>query len=345
VIFTSIILLSLGALALWWLSGFDAKVTGENRKADLGHRVARCLATVILILIFFGPNAVRTGYAFVPLILIIPPAIGVLWAGCISELFARGFHKLIDHADSREFDPNQATRNLDMVASLLKSNRREEAVQLVETLKESGDANILVLETMLARAGIHQENLKIPKPLAEAHRLRTEGKFSEAETVLQLLLVENPANTDAALILMRLYAQDLRRADKAAEILRSLQSQPHVPTAHIEYASRSIAEWSRGKPKPEKAATLPESVDELLAGGYLGTAIEMLERKTREQPQDFDSWLKLAEAYGRYSGDIYRAKQIVQKIEGNRAFTAEQMQTAKAKLAEWREAGPLGKPA
>lgn len=322
------------------MSGFDPKVTGENKKTDLVRRIARCLATTVLLWIFFGSNAVRVGYAFIPVILIVPPSLGLLWCGCLAELFSRGLHRLIDSDDKREFDPNKSTRDLDRVASLLKNGRREEAARLCEELKESGDANILVLETMLARAGIQMENSKLPKPLAEAHRLRTQGKFSEAETILLSLLAENPANTDAALMLMWLYAQDLRRADKAAEILRSLQAQPHVSTTHIEYASRSIAEWSRGKPKPEEAAALPETVDELLAGGYLGTAIEILERKTREQPQDFDSWLKLAEAHGVHSGNIYRAKRIVQKIEGNRAFTAAQIRLAQAKLAEWREAKP-----
>ena len=335
----NIILAAFTGLMLWWLSGFDPRVTGESRKADLIRRAARCAATVILLLIFFGPNAVRVGYAFIPLILIVPPLLGVLWAGCLAELFARGFHRLVDHPDNREFDPGQGARDLDKVASLLKSGRHEEAAQLCETLKQSGDANILALETMLARAGIPQEGFKQSKPLAEAHRLRSEGKFDEAETVLKSLLGENPSNVDAALMLMRLYAQDLRRSDKAAEVLRSLESQPHIPSAHVEYARRSINEWGQRKSAPA-AEVLPESVDELLAGGYLGTAIEILERKIKERPGDFDLWLKLAEAHGRHSGNFQRAGKILRQIESNRGFSAEQIQMAKARLKEWREAKP-----
>jgi predicted Zn-dependent protease len=230
-----------------------------------------------------------------------------------------------------------------MVASLLKSGRHEEAAQLCERLKKSGDANILVLETMLARSGIQFDNGRKPKPLVVAHRLRSEGKFTEAETILQTLLAENPSNVDAALMLMRLYVRDLRRSDKAAEILRALEKQPHIPSAHIEYARRSIHEWGQRKSAPA-AEVLPESVDELLACGYLGTAIEILERKIKEQPGDLDLWLKLAEAHGRHSGNFQRAGKIVQKMEGNRAFTAEQIRLAKAKLVEWREAKPREKP-
>ena len=338
-ILVNIILVVLAGLTLWWLSGFDPKVTDENPQKDYLRRAWRCLATVILLWIFFGPNAVRVGYAFVPLILIIPPSLGLLWCGCLAALFARGFHRLVDHADNREYDPNQSARDLDRVASLLKSGRHEEAAQLCEALKKSGDANILVLETMLARAGIQQEGFKQPKPLAEAHRLRSEGKFSEAEMILKSLLVENLPNVDAALMLMQLYVQDLRRSDKAAEVLRSLENQTHIPAAHLEYARRSIIEWGQRKSAPA-AAALPESLDELLACGYPGTAIEILERKIKERPKDFDLWLKLAEAHGLHSSNIHRAEKIVQKIEHNHGFSAEQIQVAKARLKEWREAKP-----
>ncbi|MGA2853938.1 MAG: tetratricopeptide repeat protein, partial [Verrucomicrobiota bacterium] len=193
------------------------------------------------------------------------------------------------------------------------------------------------LETLLARSGIQIDRVQKPKPLTEASRLRAEGKFGGAEMILKSLLAENPSNLDAALMLMRLYAQDLRRSDKAAEVLRALEKQPHIPSAHIEYASRSINEWGQKKSAPA-AVVLPESVDELLACGYFGTAIEILEQKTAEQPGDFDLWLKLAEAHGRFSGNIHGAEKIVRKIESNRGFSAEQIQIAKARLKEWREA-------
>ena len=334
-----VMLMVLGTAAMWWLSGYDAQVRGENRRKDFVRRAARCLATAILALILFGSDAVRIGYAFIPLILIIPPTIGILWAGCIGAMFAQGIHRVIDSDDWRPFDPNESSRNLDMVASLLKSGRKEEAAQLCEALKKSGDANVLVLETLLARSGIQFDSGRKPKPLTEAHRLRAEGKFDEAETVLKSLLAENPSNGDAALMLMRLYVRDLRRSDKAAEILRSLEKQPHIPSAHLEYARRSINEWGQRKSAPAEAA-MPESVDELLACGYQGTAIEILERKVKEHPQDFDSWLKLAEAHGLYSGNIHRAEKIVEKLEAGNNFSAEQIESAKTKLKEWREAKP-----
>jgi tetratricopeptide (TPR) repeat protein len=332
----NIILLSVAAAIAWWLSGFDSRLTGENHKADLIRRGIRCGVTLVLLAIFFSlPYSIVSA----PPMFLIAGLLALAWAGCIAELGALWLHRLVDPQDNGEFDPHQSARHLDMVASLLKSGRHEEAAQLCATLKESGDANILVLETLLARSGIQFENDRKPKPLTEAYNLRSQGKFDEAAALLNSLLAENPANVDAALMLMRLYAQDLRRSDKAAEILRALEKQPHIPPGHIDYAQRSIQDWGRKKRAP-KVVSLPESVDELIACGYLGTAIEVLERTVKEQPQDFDSWLKLAEAHGLHSGNIHRAEKMVQKIESSGGFSAEQIQTVKVKLKEWRITQP-----
>ena len=335
-IILNIILLSVSAAIAWWLSGFDSRVTGENNKVDLTRRGIRCSLTTLLLAILVSlPYSIASA----PPMFLIAGLMAITWAGCLTELGARCIHRLFDPEDKREFDPHQSARNLDMVASLLKSGRHEEAAQLCERLKKSGDANILVLETMLARSGILFDNGRKSKPLVVAHRLRSEGKFTEAEVILQTLLAENPSNVDAALILMRLYVRDLRRSDKAAEVLRLLEKQPHIPAGHLEFARRSIVEWGQKKSAPA-AEVLPESVDELLACGYLGTATEILERKIKEQPKDFDLWLKLAEAHGLHSGNLQRAGKIVQQIEASRDFSAEQIQMAKARLEEWREAKP-----
>jgi hypothetical protein len=80
------------------------------------------------------------------------------------------------------------------------------------------------------------------------------------------------------------------------------------------------------------------TVDELLADGQLSTAIETLEEQVRRQPLNFDLLLKLAEAYGVYCRDAARAGKIIQRIEASAAFSAEQIQIAKAKLQEWKPA-------
>ena len=124
--------------------------------------------------------------------------------------------------------------------------------------------------------------------------------------------------------------EDMHRSDKASEVLRSLEQQPNIARAHIEFARRSIDEWSHPPAKEVVVEAQPESLDELLANGYFGTAIEILEQKTKEQPQDFDLWLKLAETQAQHCGNINRAEKIIQQIEANPAFSPEQIQLARS---------------
>jgi hypothetical protein len=334
---THLVVLAFVGLAFWWLSGYDAKVTGGDKMQDFIRRAARCGITLPLVgLLFVLPGTVLV----VRMLLVIGWMLALVWAGCVAELFARGFHHLVDPADDQEIDPDKGLRDLDMIASLVKNGRREEAVQLSRKLRESGDVSVLVLETRLEHLGIKLESVPKPRPLTDAYHLRMQGRFQEAESILKPLLVEDPRNVDAAMMLMRIYAQDLRQPLQATKILEALAKQPHVSPAHIEFAYRSIGEWSQGKPQPETVDAPPESIDEMLVQGYLGTVIEILEQKIGEQPRDLDLRLKLAEVYSQHCGDVHRAEKIVRQIETNPGFTPEQAQNARTKLGELRKARP-----
>ncbi len=139
-------------------------------------------------------------------------------------------------------------------------------------------------------------------------------------------------------MLMRLYAQDVRRMDQAMKVLETLEQQAHVPRAHVEFARRSISEWSQIKPKAQKTTAQPPSIDDLVAHRYFGTALEILEQKTGEYPDDFGSWLKFAEVHAVHCGNINRAEKIVREITASPAFTSEQIQSAKTKLKQWQAA-------
>ncbi len=176
VMITHFVVLVFAGLACWWLSGYDAKVTGGNPRQDLIRRAARCGITLFLVGMLLGlPGALQV----MPMLLLIGGMLALTWAGCLAELFARWFHHLVDPPDRREFDPNQGLRDLDTFASLFKNGRREEAIQLCQMLKESGDVSILALETTLEHLGIKQENVQKPRPLTEAYHLRTRGRFRE----------------------------------------------------------------------------------------------------------------------------------------------------------------------
>lgn len=346
-----------GTAALsWWLSGYDTLVTGQDRAADFRRRTIRCGATLLLM---------AAGLASPWIFIAVTVLIAVIWAGCLSELFARGFHRLVDSEDKRQFDPKQTERDLDKLAELVQRGRNDEAIAWCKKLKESGEASTLAIETVLFQlySGMFAgDGARASPPLAEAQRLRAQGNPGEAAAKLDSLLQKEPDNLRAAFLLMRNYAENLGRPDKADALLRTLGQRPHIPPVFVEYARRSIQEWSGLAPRqekrtegiesllvdcrdsegPEKAADPAKaSVDELLASGYLATAIEILESQIKDQPESFDLWLKLGEAHGVYCRNLQSAAKIIGRIEANPAFTQEQIQLAKSKLREWRRNGQV----
>ena len=337
----NIILLSVAAAVAWWLTGLDKTPGGESKRTHYFSRTIRCAAIVWLaaVLLWFAEGG--GGYGGIALLLIIPPLLAVLLRSSLAELFTHGFLRLVDPAlyDDRALDPGKSRRYQDTIAHLIKNGRRDEAVKLCEELKQSGEVDIVTLEATLEFLGVKQERAKIPTPLAEAAQLRSQGNYTAAEQQLKSLLAKNPADADAAMMLMRLYAQDLRQPGRAHEVLRALEKQPHVSASHVEFARVSIDEWSRSKPEKVAAVALPESVDELLAQGFFGTAIEMLEEKIRAQPQDFDLRLKLAEVHAVRCKNFQRAEKIIQQMEGS--FSLQQIESARAALNAWREAATV----
>lgn len=336
----NLVVLVLATPLFWWFSGYDSRLTLDNEKEDFIRRAVRCGITLVLVeFTFWGlwqyayHNDRSAG--FFSIFTALPLAL--IWCGCLSNCLAHGFGSLIDPEDKREFDPQKDVHQLDAIGELIRSGKKAEAIQLCESLKVSGEVSIATLELALEHLGVPQTGTKPIKPLTGASRLRSQGKFLEAELILNSMLLENPRDLEAAMMLVRLYAQDLRQPEKATEVLRELEKQPHISPAHIEFARRSIAEWSNQSPEMIEMVEPPkiESVDELLAQRFFGTAIEILETKIKEQPQDFDLRLKLAEIYGLHCANLPRAEKIMQQMEMN--FSPEQIQFAKMRLAEWRE--------
>ena len=316
-ILVDIILVTLAGLTMWWLSGYDARVMGENKKADLIRRGIRCGLTILLLAILVSlPYSIASA----PPTFLIAGLMTIIWAGS-SRNWVRALSTVsLTPKTNANLTHTKALAYWIRLRACSKAGGMRKPRSCARRSKNPATPAFSCWKRCW-RARASGGDFKKSKPLAVAHQLRSEGKFTEAETILQTLLAENPSNVDAALMLMRLYVRDLRRSDKAAEVLRSLEKQPHIPSAHIEYARRSIQAWGQRKSAPV-SEVLPESVDGLLACGYLGTAIEILERKIKEQPKDFDLWLKLAEAHGLHSGNLQRAGKIVQQIESNRGFSA-----------------------
>ena len=340
----SFLLINLAVVALativsWWLSGFDSRLTGENEWQDITRRAIRCGLTLLIVeAAFYGLwRCWITGDRSAGLVYLaaIPPLL-ILWRGHISEAGAQYFLHLIDPQDKRPFDPKAAVRELDAIGDLIRSGRKEAAIQLCRTLLQTSPEHHAALEATLHHLGAPPpESPKQLKPMTEASQLRKAGKFEEAKVLLTVLLEREPSNMEAALMLIRLYAHDLQQPGLAREVLRSLEKQPHVPAAYIEIARHSITQQQTPVARTTDEP-LPESIEELLAKKYIGTAVERLEKQCEADPANFELWIKLAEVHGLHCANMKLAEKTIREIETNPAFTSDQKQQARSLLQDWR---------
>jgi tetratricopeptide (TPR) repeat protein len=337
---TNLIVLVASTAVFWWLSGFDSRLSGDRGLPDLTRRGVRCgvsLAIVEACFLFLWRyvKEKNTDAGYIYLLIAMPLAF--LWSGCLSQLGAHGFKALVDPEDPEQFQPDKELRLLEKIAELIRSGKKEQAIQLCKILKASGEVSSAALDMTLEHLGLPQNNGKMVKPLAAAHRLRRQGEFEEAAETLKALLAKNPGDVDAAMPLMRIYAQDLRQPDQARKILKALEKQPRVAVAHLEFARRSIEDWSQPRPVQPDEAELAGSVDELLAQGFIGTAIEILEEQVDAEPGNFDLQLKLAGFYARYAKNVTTAERIIRQMNGK--FSPDQLFIARARLQEWQQGG------
>jgi hypothetical protein len=330
------------AAATWWLTGVDKTTGGESKRSHYYTRALRIVTVVFLVAVFLVFIRDRGGgMGGIVLLLIIPISIALVLRSSLAEVFSHSFLRLVDPAfhDDRELDSKRDGRYLDTIAHLIKNGRKDEAIRLCEELKKDGELDAATLDMTLEFLGVKQTQAATQSPSSRAASLISQGDLAGAEAVLKPLLAKNPADVQTAMMLMRLYAQNFRQPDKAWTLLRNLEKHPHVASAHIDFARRSIEEWSRNDP-PESipaAPAEPRSLDDLLAEKSYGSAVEMLEQNIKEQPRDLGLRLKLAEVHALCCHNFPRAEKIIRQLEADRCFNAGQVAAGKAKLKEWQE--------
>jgi tetratricopeptide (TPR) repeat protein len=341
-IIANIAILALVAGGTWWLTGLEKTAGGDSMRDHPFNRALRCVAVVFLSAIFIWLlEAPRLGYGDIPILILIPLGIALVLRSALAEIPTLGILGLVDPAlgDHRELDTGKTRRYQDTIAHLIHNGRRDEAIRLCEELKRTGEVDAAILENTLEFLGVKQQRGQAVNPLLAAGYLRKQGDFVAAEQLLQALLQKNPADEGAGIMLMRLYAEDLHQPERAQAVLQALENQRGVSASHLEFARRSIDEWSRAKP----AATVPppipahaRPIEDLLAEGSLGTAVELLEEQARAKPGDFALQLRLAEVYAVHCKNFQRAQKIIRKLELTPNLDPQQVAQARAKLDEWR---------
>lgn len=80
-----------------------------------------------------------------------------------------------------------------------------------------------------------------------------------------------------------------------------------------------------------------DPVQKLLLERRLGTAVELIKQKAEAAPQDFNLWLRYAEAHGDHCGDITAAERVIRQMERSGHFKKAQMKKVNTQLKKWRK--------
>jgi hypothetical protein len=198
--------------------------------------------------------------------------------------------------------------------------------------------------------------------LTEAHDLRIAGKPKAAAACLRSALWKKPDDLTAVFQLVLLLARDMRDFEGAEGVVNAVAKRPFTPPAFVDYARATIQEQRKlptpvlmepeeapdleGEAAPDAAsepsdpASKDQLVDELLAEGKLGSAVERLQLCLEKYPTDLDGWMKLAHVYFNVCDQRKTAEKLIAGLHTKPYFTPEQKADAEALLRQWRAARP-----
>src|ERR1035437_1371945 len=96
----------------------------------------------------------------------------------------------------------------------------------------------------------------------------------------------------------------------------------------------------QNQPVAPDTSGVQDKVEKLLLERRLGSAIELLKEQAEFEPENFDLWLRYAEAHGNHCGNTLSAEKIIQRMDRSGHFKKPQMRKALNHLKKWRAKHP-----
>lgn len=125
-------------------------------------------------------------------------------------------------------------------------------------------------------------------------------------------------------------------SNKISLVSPPITSPPAVSAAE-DHLTTYLERVKAAQGKPPDTALVHDRVEKLLLERRLGTAVEIIKAQAESQPENFDLWLRYAEAHGHHCGDLHAAQKIIERMERSGNFKKVQLKKAHARLKKWRK--------
>lgn len=116
--------------------------------------------------------------------------------------------------------------------------------------------------------------------------------------------------------------------------------QPGAPLKPADPLDAYLARVKEAHGRPADTANAQDQIEKLLLERRLGTAIEMLKKQADVQPENFEVWLRYAEAHAVHCGDLTSAEKIIRQMAASQNFKKAEMRKIHARLKKWRAKNP-----
>jgi len=117
-------------------------------------------------------------------------------------------------------------------------------------------------------------------------------------------------------------------------------TQPPAPPKVEDHMTTYLERVKAAQGQPPDTSLVQDQVEKLLLERRLGTAVELIKQQAEAQPDNFDLWLRYAEAHGHHCGDLNTAEKIIRQMDRSGHFKKAQMKKVHARLKKWHKKHP-----
>ena len=115
---------------------------------------------------------------------------------------------------------------------------------------------------------------------------------------------------------------------------------PRSPAEAPDPVAIHLARLKQVQPPVPDSNGVADPAEKMLLERRFGSAVELLKAQAEAQPENFDVWLRYAEAHGLHCGNLTTAEKIIRQMERSGNFKKAQLKKTYTRLKKWRAKHP-----